>query len=134
MNKAIDALICSGCGEYAGSHIDAVIGALQANVTALQAERDAALRREDDANRASFAHMRRADKAEADLATSVARAEAAEGRYVALRQWFLNELPRSEIAPFGHIQHTTPEVVDQWCDKVRALTPPADLTQEKPHE
>jgi hypothetical protein len=56
-------------------------------------------------------------KAERDAAEA---AEAAEGRYVALRQWFLNELPRSEIAPFGHIQHTTPEVVDQWCDKARA--------------
>ena len=33
--KPIDDLICSGCGEYAGSHIDAVIGALKSNITAL---------------------------------------------------------------------------------------------------
>lgn len=33
--KPIAELMCSGCGEYAGSHIDAVIGALKANNAAL---------------------------------------------------------------------------------------------------
>jgi hypothetical protein len=97
-------------------------------LTALHAERD-----DQTVKRAAWELAAKQAKFERDAA--VARAEAAEGRYVALRQWFLNELPRSEIAPFGHIQHTTPEVVDQWCDKARAaITPPADLTQEKPHE
>lgn len=33
--KPIAELMCSGCGEYAGSHIDAVIGALKADNAAL---------------------------------------------------------------------------------------------------
>lgn len=45
-------------------------------------------------------------------------------RYEALRQWFIDGRPRHDVAPYGHIMFTTPEIIDQWCDEQAASVSP----------
>ena len=63
------------CGCQNGPHPvrqdpEAEITALRARLEAVEKERDQVLRRENDANVAAFNHLRRAERAEAALATA----------------------------------------------------------------
>ena len=97
-------LICSGCGEYAGSHIDAVVGALKSNVTALsarvvdlEAERD---RIEDHLQRRREKH--RTDRVLilcADFRADISGAYPARAELIAnLEELYTDALIRAEAA------------------------------------